>query len=175
VPRLAEARAYYELEQQLDRRRREMIEIIRKPAHVLPFLQPGRLVKVWSKYSSVILKRAQILVGEKDFGWGCLISYERKTVTVNPADPKDTKHIYVVNVLLNFAPFRGRLTDVNEASPCPVGVKGQPEVVPALLDSVTAISAVRIKYPSDLTPLDARLSVVRVIGKCARLCACAHL
>jgi len=60
-PEVAE---YYEYRQQLDQMGSDFREVITHPAYCLPFLQPGRLVKV--KYQNL------------DFGWGVLINYQKR-------------------------------------------------------------------------------------------------
>lgn len=70
----------------------------------------------------------QIHCGEKNFGWGPLIAYERKTET-NPADPRDVKAVYTLQILLNFVPFQGKMNNFAvEAMPARRGEPAQPEV-----------------------------------------------
>ena len=38
--------SYYKIRQQLDNLSKELLSFIQKPQYLLPFLQPGRLVKV---------------------------------------------------------------------------------------------------------------------------------
>jgi len=38
--------SYYKIRQQLDNLGKELLSYIQRPQHLLPFLQPGRLVKV---------------------------------------------------------------------------------------------------------------------------------
>ncbi len=56
--------SYYKLRQQLDHLSQEMLAYIQKPQHLLPFLQPGRLVHV---------KNA-----DDDFGWGMVVNFQKK-------------------------------------------------------------------------------------------------
>ena len=56
---------YYKLRQQISKLEREMQQYITKPMFCVPFLQPGRLVKVEHD--------------NEDFGWGCVINYQKKT------------------------------------------------------------------------------------------------
>ena len=56
---------YYKLRQQISKLEREMQQYIVKPMSCLPFLQPGRLVKVQHD--------------QDDFGWGVVINYQKKT------------------------------------------------------------------------------------------------
>ena len=55
---------YYEFRQQLDMLSADFREVISHPNYSLPFLQPGRLVKI--KYK------------ELDFGWGVIINYQKR-------------------------------------------------------------------------------------------------
>jgi len=41
-----EIASYYKIRQQLDNLNKQLLSYIQKPQHLLPFLQPGRLVKV---------------------------------------------------------------------------------------------------------------------------------
>jgi ATP-dependent RNA helicase DOB1 len=55
---------YYEYRQQLDQMAADFREVVTHPTYALPFLQPGRLVKV--KYEKL------------DFGWGVIINYQKR-------------------------------------------------------------------------------------------------
>lgn len=55
---------YYEFRKQLDQLTSDFREVITHPTYCLPFLQPGRLVKV--KHSTL------------DFGWGVIINYHKR-------------------------------------------------------------------------------------------------
>ena len=55
---------YYEYRQQLDQMSADFREVIHHPSYSLPFLQPGRLVKVKHK--------------DLDFGWGVVINYQKR-------------------------------------------------------------------------------------------------
>lgn len=45
VPREQELRAYHSLETQLHERKAQLLAIMKRPAYIVPFLQPGRLFK----------------------------------------------------------------------------------------------------------------------------------
>ena len=55
---------YYEYRQQLDQMASDFREVITHPTYCLPFLQPGRLVKV--KHETL------------DFGWGVVINFQKR-------------------------------------------------------------------------------------------------
>ena len=56
---------YYKLRKQIKKLEKEMQLYIVKPMFCVPFLQPGRLVKVEHD--------------DDDFGWGCVINYQKKS------------------------------------------------------------------------------------------------
>jgi ATP-dependent RNA helicase DOB1 len=55
---------YYEYRQQLDQMSADFREVVHHPSYSLPFLQPGRLVKVKHK--------------DLDFGWGVVTNYQKR-------------------------------------------------------------------------------------------------
>lgn len=55
---------YYEYRQQLDQLNADFREVITHPTYSLPFLLPGRLVKV--KYQ------------KSEFGWGIVINFQKR-------------------------------------------------------------------------------------------------
>lgn len=55
---------YYELRQQLDILNKDLRDVLNHPTYALPFLQPGRLVRV--KHDDL------------DFGWGCVVNYQKR-------------------------------------------------------------------------------------------------
>ncbi len=57
--------AYYRIRQQLTKLGKELQLYIVQPNYCVPFLQSGRLVRVE--------------IEEVDFGWGCIINYQKKT------------------------------------------------------------------------------------------------
>lgn len=65
IPDEEQVADYYEYRQQLDQMANDFKEVITHPTYSLPFLQPGRLVKV--KYQKL------------DFGWGVVINYQKRT------------------------------------------------------------------------------------------------
>jgi ATP-dependent RNA helicase DOB1 len=64
IPDEALVSQYYEYRQQLDTMASDFREIVTHPAYSLPFMRPGRLVKV--KH------------GKLDFGWGIVVNYQKR-------------------------------------------------------------------------------------------------
>ncbi len=160
---------YYGYRQQLDQMQADFREVITHPNYSLPFLQPGRLVKI--KYKTL------------DFGWGVIVNYQKRVppkvcscedrfslfslsrCLQNRPVPEDIPphEQYVLDVLLNCAtgsklPKDRAITTATPGGilPCPAGQKGVPLVVPVLLSTVDALSHLRIYLPTDLRPLPGR-------------------
>jgi len=49
IPNEDQIASYYKIRQQLDTLSKQLLSYIQKPQYLLPFLQPGRLVKVCSR------------------------------------------------------------------------------------------------------------------------------
>ncbi|TRY65301.1 hypothetical protein DNTS_015452 [Danionella cerebrum] len=64
IPNEESVVTYYKIRQQLAKLGKEIEEFIHKPRYCLPFLQPGRLVRV-KKY-------------DQDFGWGVVVNFQKK-------------------------------------------------------------------------------------------------
>lgn len=64
VPDEEQVASYYDFRQQLDQMAADFREVITHPNYSLPFLQPGRLVKV--KHQKL------------DFGWGVIVNYQKR-------------------------------------------------------------------------------------------------
>ncbi|KAL0958925.1 hypothetical protein HGRIS_014241 [Hohenbuehelia grisea] len=147
---------YYEYRQQLDQMTADFREVVTHPTYSLPFLQPGRLVKVKHQ--------------KQDFGWGVVVNYQKRL------PPKDRPMLkldelkpheqYIIDVLLNCAPGSVPQKDRSEVTtspsginPCPKGEKGVPLVVPVLLTTIESISHLRLYLPKDLRPEPSRDTV----------------
>ncbi|XP_074640522.1 exosome RNA helicase MTR4-like [Tubulanus polymorphus] len=139
--------SYYKIRQQLDNLSKELLTYIQKPQYLLPFLQPGRLVKVKN--------------GEDDFDWGIVINFQKKA---NKSDlPRDTEPVYIAEVLLNLSKDSANSRSVANIKPCPADAKGEMVVIPIMTTLITAISSIRLYVPQDLKPLDNRQSVLKSI------------
>lgn len=117
---------------------------INKPAYALPFLQPGRLVKVRE--------------GDVDWGWGVVFNFQKKPVSDSKGPSLDgPAFVYYVDVLLNCA--------TNEEKPRPASSKESSEmkVVPVSLPLLDGVSSVRVYLPRDLRPLANRQAVAKSV------------
>ncbi|XP_036134926.1 exosome RNA helicase MTR4 isoform X2 [Molossus molossus] len=138
---------YYKIRQQLAKLGKEIEEYIHKPKYCLPFLQPGRLVKVKNE-------------GD-DFGWGVVVNFSKKS-NVKP-NSGELDPLYVVEVLLRCSRESLKNAATEAAKPARPDEKGEMQVVPVLVHLLSAISSVRLYIPKDLRPLDNRQSVLKSI------------
>jgi ATP-dependent RNA helicase DOB1 len=139
---------YYRLREQLQKLRRVFTDTMNQPIYCLPFLQPGRLVKVSE--------------AQNEWGWGVVVNFQKKA-------GQDDRGMgsgghYIVDVLLRCAPA-DPAQKLFKPKPCPPGQEGQIEVVPVLLPLIEAISSVRVYVPNDLRNVEARKSVGKTLNE----------
>lgn len=119
-----------------------------KPQYIVPFLQPGRLVRVRS--------------GDQDFGWGAIINMKRQKPQGDTSLEDET---FVVDVLMQVTKETARSRVASELCAVAEGEKGEMVVIPLLLHLIQQISSVRLFIPEDLRPLDNRMAVLKSIGE----------
>lgn len=148
---------------QLDVHNEDLREVINHPTHSLPFLQPGRLVKV--------------RFGEIDYDWGCVVNFQRRLGDRGKALGPDVpaQESYIVDVLLNITSTQGFQKEKfavgaasNFVKPCPPGEVGEFAVVPVLLSTLDGISRIRIFLPKDLKSPDARQNALKAVQEVKR-------
>ncbi|KAJ8088841.1 ATP-dependent RNA helicase mtr4 [Marasmius tenuissimus] len=148
---------YHGYRQQLERMAVDFRLVITHPSYALPHLKPGRLIKV--KH------------GKLDFGWGVVISYEKRESSKRspfpPGGDLPPHEQYIIDVLLSVIPSRTLSTEdrVNvtptprSIQPCSPSKKGLPLVVPVLLSAIESISQFRVNLPQDLQHEQAREAI----------------
>ncbi|KAJ3760892.1 rRNA-processing arch domain-containing protein [Lentinula raphanica] len=155
VPDEEQVAEYYECQQQLEMMSADFREVITHPTYSLPFLRPGRLVKV--KHD------------RRDFGWGTVVNFHKRSTPKNQPVPQadiPPHEQYIVDVLLNCASGGVLSTSTKDKAPvtptpdgiqpCPPNQKGVLLVVPVLLSTLDGISHLRIYLPKDLRPEPSR-------------------
>ncbi|XP_035234652.1 exosome RNA helicase MTR4 [Anguilla anguilla] len=147
IPNEESVVTYYKIRQQLVKLGKEIEEYIHKPKYCLPFLQPGRLVKVKNE-------------GD-DFGWGAVVNFSKKSNVKGNTGELDP--LYVVEVLVHCSKDSVKNAATESAKPARPGEKGEMQVVPVMLHLLTTISSVRLYIPKDLRPPDNRQSVLKSI------------
>ncbi|XP_062334060.1 exosome RNA helicase MTR4 [Osmerus eperlanus] len=147
IPNEESVVTYYKIRQQLAKLAKEIEEFVHKPKYCLPFLQPGRLVKVKKD--------------DADFDWGVVVNFSKKTNVKVVSPEQDT--LYVVEVLVHCSKESVKNASTEAAKPAGPGEKGEMQVVPVMLHLLTSISSVRLYIPKDLRPHDNRQSMLRSI------------
>ncbi|XP_061115503.1 exosome RNA helicase MTR4 [Conger conger] len=147
IPNEESVVTYYKIRQQLVKLGKEIEEYIHKPKYCLPFLQPGRLVKVKNE--------------SDDFGWGVVVNFSKKANV--KANTGELDPLYVVEVLVHCSKESVKNAATESAKPAKSGEKGEMQVVPVMLHLLTTISSVRLYIPKDLRPPDNRQSVLKSI------------
>ncbi|XP_052894689.1 exosome RNA helicase MTR4 [Anopheles moucheti] len=137
--------SYHHIREQLDRLGQEFREYITRPVYLVPFLQPGRMIKIQSD------------AGE--FEWGIIVNFKKENAD-SKQNPLKTEQKVIIDVLLHVA---DGFEKEGIPKPCPPGKRGSVEVVPVLHKLVSRISSLRVYYPNDLRPSDNRRSVLKTI------------
>lgn len=136
--------SYHHIRDQLDSLGKQFRTYITKPENLMPFLQPGRLVKVQNETD--------------EFDWGIVVNFKKQADKVR--NPLKSETNVIVDVLL-YVTEESAKTD--EPKPCLPGQKGNMEVVPVLHKLISQISSLRVYYPNDLRPADNRRSVLKTV------------
>ncbi|XP_042365773.1 exosome RNA helicase MTR4 [Plectropomus leopardus] len=146
IPNEESVVTYFKIRQQLAKLGKDIQEFIHKPKFCLPFLQPGRLVKVKNE--------------DADFGWGVVVNFCKKT---NTKTSMDSDPLHVVEVLVHCSKDSVNNAATEAAKPAAPGETGEMQVVPVLLHLLTSISSVRLYIPKDLRPFDNRQLMLKSI------------
>lgn len=149
----AELAEYHKLRLDVAQLEKRMMSEVNRPERVLHFLNPGRLVKVRD--------------GGTDWGWGVVVNVVKKPAsalgTLPSAVSSSRGSNYIVDTLLHCSP--GLRENGSRPKPCPPrpGEKGEMHVVPVQLPLICALSSIRISFPSDLRPVEARQSILMAV------------
>lgn len=147
IPMESSIQSYYHIREQLDNLHKEFRSFMTKPLYLVPFLQPGRMVKVQKE-------------NKEEFDWGVIVNFKKQTD--DESNPLKSENVIIVDILLHVD------DDYKESStpkPCPPGKQGSVEVVPVLHTLIFRISSLRVYYPKDLRPSDNRRSVLKTINE----------
>lgn len=146
IPNEANIASYYNIREQLDQLGKQFRRFITTPTYLVPFLQPGRMVKVQKE--------------SDEFDWGIIVNFKKKKDNNKKNPLLETESSIVVDILLHVA---NDFADTGVPRPCASGESGSVEVVPVLHTLIAKISSLRVYYPTDLRPSDNRQSVLKTI------------
>jgi ATP-dependent RNA helicase DOB1 len=150
VPQLESVAAHHAKREQLAKLHAEVRAQIAVPRHVLPFLQPGRLVR-------------RVVDGDDVYGLGVIVNFHQAN--------KDGASLYVVDVLLRCRTPAGSLAGGARPAPHRAGIDagdGHMQVLPVTLPLIDGLSSVRVYLPSDLREQAACDTVGRTLREVER-------
>ena len=159
IPDESTIEEYYQLRQKIGSYTKDMTRVISHPNFSLPFMQPGRLVKI--KYNDL------------DFGWGAVVNFTKRRQGRDQAEPLEPHEQFILDVLLPVADGSSNGTKTFHDLPPGIhpardGESATFQQVPVLLTCLDSISHLRIFLPDDLKPQDARNSVKRSLEEVHR-------
>lgn len=136
--------SYHHIRDQLEINGKKFREWLTKPQYLVPFLQPGRLVKVSA--------------GKQEYDWGIVLNFKKQDQSRK--NPLKSEPGVVVDVLLHVSEDAAKTGDTE---PCPPNARGCMEVVPVANTLFTQISSIRVYFPNDLRTADNRRAVLKTI------------
>ncbi|ORY74828.1 rRNA-processing arch domain-domain-containing protein [Protomyces lactucae-debilis] len=148
---------YYELKSKLGGYAEDMRLVMNHPSNALPFLQPGRLIKI--KHAG------------HDFGWGCVVNFQKRTNPKGVSAPFSPEESYLVDTLLWITQDSSRSQKKgveDDIRPAIGDAPGKMDVVPVALSAIHGIAHIRIHLPKDLRSADQRRTVHKSIAEVQR-------
>ncbi|XP_020114954.1 DExH-box ATP-dependent RNA helicase DExH9 isoform X2 [Ananas comosus] len=149
---------YYDLLQQYKSLKKDVHDIVFSPKYCLPFLQPGRLVRILYPSDD----NAPCFSPEDQTTWGVIINFER--VKGQGEDRRPEESNYTVDILTRCSVDKE--VGVKKATKIvPVNEHGEPLVVSLPLSQVDNLSSIRLFIPKDLLPLEARENTLKKVSE----------
>ncbi|KAL4421012.1 hypothetical protein ABPG77_008849 [Micractinium sp. CCAP 211/92] len=143
----AAAAEFLEARERLRQPQAVVAAAVQQPDHSLHFLRPGRIIRVFE--------------GDRDWGYGVVVSAFRRTEQDRPGIPETAAAAYIVDTLLCCRGAAGRRPATAVPEPAQLGAAdAEMQVVPVPLPLVTEISTLRISIPADLRPAESRKAVL---------------
>ncbi|KAJ1557920.1 ATP-dependent RNA helicase mtr4, partial [Nowakowskiella sp. JEL0078] len=157
IPNESNLQDYHELRTQLDLFQQDARDVINHPTYCIPFLQPGRMIRICVPPALVPDGQTRESV---NFGWGIVVSFQLvQTRSDTPNIDLNEKKRYVVDVMLFLAPPvaqpHARMGDpkrVGGVFPVPATgeIEGELHVVPCTLEVIDAWSSIVVNLPGNV-------------------------
>ncbi|KAH9318432.1 hypothetical protein KI387_020201, partial [Taxus chinensis] len=154
---------YYSLLEQLKSFKSDIRKIVFSPRHCLPFLQPGRLVRVLSTSGE---KDRPYFSKDEQLTWGVIVNFEKvngsfkvhaEDVDVRPEDSQ-----YTIDILTKCSANKDNGPG-NVVKTVAWTGSGEPLVVALPLSQIDSLSAIRVYISKDLLPVEARENTLKKI------------
>ncbi|XP_034129400.1 exosome RNA helicase MTR4 isoform X2 [Drosophila guanche] len=136
--------SYHHIREQLENHGKQFRQWLTRPQYLLPFLQPGRLVKVSA--------------GTQEYDWGIVLNFKKHDQSRK--NPLKSEPSVTIDVLLHVSEAAAKSGDTE---PCQPNERGCMEVVPVAHTLITQISSIRVYFPNDLRSADNRRAVLKTI------------
>ncbi|BFF94216.1 exosome RNA helicase MTR4 [Drosophila madeirensis] len=136
--------SYHHIREQLESHGKQFRQWLTRPQYLLPFLQPGRLVKVSA--------------GTQEYDWGIVLNFKKHDQSRK--NPLKSEPSVTIDVLLHVSEAAAKSGDTE---PCQPNERGCMEVVPVAHTLITQISSIRVYFPNDLRSADNRRAVLKTI------------
>ncbi|PWZ07177.1 DExH-box ATP-dependent RNA helicase DExH9 [Zea mays] len=146
---------YYDLLQQHRSLKKDVHDIVLSPKHVLPFLQPGRLVRI----ESSTYEPTNFSIDE-NVTWGIIINFEKVKSHGEDKRPEDSD--YTVDVLTRCSVTKDN-SGKKTMKVVPLKARGEPVVVSLSLSQIDGLSSIRMYIPKDLIPVEVRENTLRKV------------
>ncbi|KAL3691924.1 hypothetical protein R1sor_005575 [Riccia sorocarpa] len=166
-----EVKGYFGLLEQWRELKRSIRNIVFSPRFVLPFLQPGRLVRVLGPEDEEDDEEISTSMTIKGY-WGVVVNFEKiPTATKDLVDEEDGRSVpeqkYMVDVLINTI---AKNNDTRRKAPRPIDMEspGEPVVAAVPLSQLESLSAIRIHIIKDLRPIEAREKCKKTVREVLR-------
>ncbi|KAJ7546829.1 hypothetical protein O6H91_08G056100 [Diphasiastrum complanatum] len=163
---------YSSIVEQLQKIKSDIRAIVFAPHYSLPFLQPGRLIRILKSSSNGAEDSTSVLTRDENTVWGVIVNFEKaqglsQSNEDDCSEDKTPETKFVVDILVNCtAAVEGRRHKV--VQPISLHEPGEPLVTAIPLSQVDSLSAVRIRIPKDLRPIEARERTLKIIAEVLR-------
>ncbi len=139
MPDVDSVEEYFLIRSQLESLRQIMHKVIVEPLHILPFMQPGRLIKVRPHLSS-ISGRPFTLELQVNGHWGIVINFQKKPTTNQAADGDKSQpsQMYIVDALLPLAAQQPKEQQGTDPGPM--------EVTPVMLHVLEEVCSLVVRF-----------------------------
>lgn len=136
---------YYEVKQTLKGYYEDVRKVMTHPAHLLSFLQPGRLIEV-------------VVDGNQRYGWGAVVDFAKRVNKRNPTAVYSDYDSYVVNVVVSSMYVDSPINLIKPFNPAfPEGIRPAQEgekslcaIIPITISSITNVGNLRLFMPKDV-------------------------
>ncbi|KAF5303471.1 hypothetical protein FQA39_LY09934 [Lamprigera yunnana] len=141
--------SYYNIRKELDALAVQFRSYITKSQYLIPFLQPGRLVKIKTE--------------QAEYDWGMIVNFKKISDRKGKANPLVAPTKVQVDILLHIIPSKDDGSNDGIPQPCPEGETGEVEVTAVCSTMITHISSVRLYCPNDLRTNDTRKGMLKAL------------